>query len=214
MDEPTFPKRKRRGLELIRYKILQVSTSLTDEKIYNILSDDEIEGDLKQDFDINPKSTLYIMFTSGSTGEPKGVVIRRESYMNFYLGWMCFILKLIRIINSELHQLHIRCLPYELVFYKKNEMVLLKRWGNALVVAKELSDLKINISVCVPNVFNLIMSDRIFSELDLSELKYAFYSRIVNCLPLHKSFLEKLPMVRLDNLYGPTEGTVMFWRNL
>lgn len=184
---------------------------LTDEKIYNILSDDEIEGDLKQDFDINPKSTLYIMFTSGSTGEPKGVVIRRESYMNF-LSWLDVFYPEInsndKLLNSTNYTFDVSLMEVGLFLKKNVKWYCSNVEGNALVVAKELSDLKINISVCVPNVFNLIMSDRIFSELDLSELKYALLAGSKLPPSLHKSFLEKLPMVRLDNLYGPTEGTI------
>jgi len=79
---------------------------------------------------------------------------------------------------------------------------------NSLVLGKEISDLKISVAVTVPNNFNLILSERIFPELNLKSLKHVLLAGSKITPALFERFESLLPNVSVSNCYGPTEATI------
>ncbi len=67
-------------------RISNFESLLNNELFEKIINYKNIDSN-KNSFIHTDKKNLYIMFTSGSTGEPKGVEIKRESYNNFLL-WL------------------------------------------------------------------------------------------------------------------------------
>lgn len=161
--------------------------------------------------EIDGESPLYIMFTSGSTGEPKGVEILRNSYGNF-LSWIDDSFEEInsddRLLNSTHYTFDVAFMELGLLLTKNVAFYSSNMGQNPLVLARELDQLKISISVTVPNNYNLLLSEKIFDEINLSSLKSVLLAGSRFPTPLWHKFKELLPEVNLYNCFGPTEATI------
>ncbi|MDC1174700.1 AMP-binding protein [Bacteriovoracaceae bacterium] len=190
-------------------KISQYKILLDKELLSQILdADDDTTIELPE---LVEESPLYIMFTSGSTGEPKGVEILRKSYGNF-LEWISRSFEEInesdRLINSTHYTFDVALMELGLLLVKNVNFYSSNMGQNPLVLARELSELKITISVTVPNNYNLLLSEKIFSDIDLSNLKSVFLAGSRFPTNIWDQFKKLLPEVHLYNCFGPTEATI------
>ncbi len=160
---------------------------------------------------------LYIIFTSGTTGVPKGVTISNASVID-YIDWATETYEISEaeiIGNSAPFYFDNSVLDLYLTLAKGCTLHLLPQ--NVLRFPVEfgnyISGNRINFIFFVPSVLNNLIALKVFKDFDLSCLRKVLFAGEPMPLNTLKTLRRELPGTLLSNLYGPTEITVdaIYW---
>lgn len=183
---------------------------------------DEIEGCSASDSDINivddirkkgiDTDLLYVLFTSGSTGIPKGVTINHRAVID-YIDW---VTETFDIDDSD-------TFGNQAPFYFDNSILdiysTIKNGATCYIIPKELfsqpvpllsfiKDKAINTIFWVPSALIVVAKLHAFKNVDLtSTLKRVLFCGEVMPNKQLNAWRKALPDVLYANLYGPTEIT-------
>jgi amino acid adenylation domain-containing protein len=176
----------------------------------------EQEKGTKQSADTNAKNLAYILYTSGSTGIPKGVMIPHAAICN-HMIWM---LKEFAFDQSErlLQKTPFTFDASVWEFYAPllsgGQLVMAKPEGHrdSTYMVNAINKNSISTLQVVPSQLQMLLNEK--------RLKNCLTLRRVFCggealtVELFNQFKARLPTIELINLYGPTEATIdtTFWR--
>ena len=153
-----------------------------------------------------PEDTLYVIFTSGTTGKPKGAMVSNQSVVN-RIKWMVnryfnsntivmrktpftFDVSVWEIFGFAIGGFTRYILPPE--FHYKNDKVI-----------EHIAHGKVTDIHFVPTVFSSFLEATKSTKTDFSSVRNIFLSGEI----LPASLVNSLP-VKMHNLYGPTECAV------
>lgn len=180
---------------------------LEESLIEGICNDKLIDEIISRVIDTDP---AYVLFTSGSTGIPKGVVIPHRAIID-YIQWSVehFDLDESTILASQAPFHFDASMPdiYTPVFTGA-ELVLVdeKLFIFPPKLIQYLNDMRVNTLIWVPSALMVMTNRNVFHKYKLQYLKLVMFCGEV--MPVrHLNIWKKYnPQVMFVNLYGPTES--------
>jgi amino acid adenylation domain-containing protein len=152
----------------------------------------------------------YMLFTSGTTGIPKGVPINRENLTS--------IIDALNAMNLQIDESD-KCLQMsELTFDVSITSFLFPLLKGACVytipkgkikysyIYELMEDHQLTVVSLVPSVLNYL--HKYFDEINLPNVKYSLLTAEALPVNLANDWSKCVPNAKIINLYGPTENTV------
>ena len=199
-DEDTRELVKQFAYEGKTYIYSEICAAPVDEAALAVIRDKQIDTD-----------PIYIVFTSGSTGVPKGVTACHRSVLD-YVENLCDVLKFNE--NSVFGNQT----PLYFDAYLKEVMPTLKYGATTILIPKQLfmfpiklveflNEHKINTVCWVVSALTMISAFRTFEKVKPEHLHTVAFASEVFPIKQFNLWKAALPNARFINLYGPTETT-------
>lgn len=193
-------------------QLLKHRSDLTGVLIEETERAKQYSADPIADESITPDDLAYILYTSGSTGEPKGVCVSHRNAMAF-IEWAALEVGLdpsSRLANHSSFNFDLSVFDIYGAFYACGRVVLVPESiaisGNQLVnfIDRE----RISVWYSVPSALLLMMQEgKLLTRTDLALRTIIFAGEVFPIRPL-RSLREAWPHLALWNFYGPTETNV------
>ena len=154
----------------------------------------------------------HILFTSGSTGIPKGVMISHRSVLRF-LRWAQAYFGISPSDRISQHPpLHFDLSTFDIfgTLSAGAELHLVPAERNLLPhkLAQFIRESRLTQWFSVPSVLNLMAKFDVVRQGDFPDLRRVMWCGEAIPTPTLTHWMRKLPHARFTNLYGPTEATI------
>ena len=156
---------------------------------------------------------FYIIFTSGTTGTPKGVMITAND-LNNYLSWAVSLAGGIEegsvFMNQAPYSFDLSVMDLYLSLATGGTVVSVDRMlqKNSRKLMGFLSEQGINYWISTPSFADMCLAEEKFDSELLPELKaFLFCGEVLPCETAGR-LIKKFPGSKVINTYGPTESTV------
>lgn len=160
----------------------------------------------------NSNELVYTIFTSGTTGSPKGVPISKKNLNNF-INWINSLKPLnqyknIVVFNQANFSFDLSVADLYYSLSNGHTLVSLDSHETDLVeILKVFKDERINVAFLTPTFIKLCLLSEYFNEKNLKNLKCIYFCG--ECLEVKTvcKLYEAFPNLEIINAYGPTEAT-------
>jgi amino acid adenylation domain-containing protein len=182
-----------------------------DFPLHRYLSSKDISGDRGSAFEtaVSAQAIAYLLFTSGTTGEPKGVPITHSNVQS-YIDYMCSQSDLNETDRFSQHS----DLTFDLsvhdifVAWERGACLYCLPERAVLLPAKFIRDNALTSWFSVPSIIGVLSKMRLLETDFFPSLRCSFFCGE----PLPTSYAQlwqnAAPHSIVENLYGPTEATI------
>ncbi len=186
-------------------------TTKNNKKSDYVFFEDIIETKTKKiNINYNMSNPIYVLFTSGSTGIPKGVVVNHNSVMH-YLNWFTneFNINETTVFGNQTPLYFSMSISDVLgTIYAGSTLYFIPHsyFSFPLYLMKYMEENKINTIYWVPSALNMISTFDAFKSFELPELKKVLFAGEV-MPPKVINYFVRNHKAYYANLFGPTETT-------
>ena len=176
------------------------------------ISNQDIYNDISSMVEYDTESTdlAYVMYTSGSTGSPKGVMIQHNSIVNQLVA-----LQSILEINET--DRHILIAPISFDASVQHIFLALTTGAvlfilpevtrtNPALLADFLAEKRVNVMNIVPSFMNILITN--LNTKNKLKFKRIMFAGEPLTNKLYESVINSVDVERVYNIYGPTEATI------
>ena len=150
--------------------------------------------------------TTVIMFTAGTTGVPKGVMLTHDSFSSYLLATVA-------PADPDVEETNLLTVPFYHIaglqaalaaVYGGRTLAIMRQFEPAewLSLAQQQ---RVNRAMLVPTMLKQLMDHPGFREYDLSSLSVITYGAAPMPLPVIRQAIEEFPGARFINAFGQTE---------
>ena len=152
------------------------------------------------------EDVTIVMFTAGTTGTPKGVMLSHNSFSSY-------ILANVEPVDMEVAEKNILTVPLHHIAGVQAVMAAIYG-GRTLVLQRQfdeegwmklVQDEKVNRAMMVPTMLKRLMDQPTFKDYDLSSLRVITYGAAPMPLEVIKKAIAEFPNTRFINAFGQTE---------
>jgi len=177
----------------------------------------DFSGEIALVVDAIDSDIAYILFTSGSTGDPKGVMISHLNSLTFVNSACSFfgIEKEDRL--SNIAPLHFDMSIFDIfVAFKAGACVVVIPESTAVFpvkLAQYISEKKISVWNSVPSALSLIATIKNLADYDLTNMRLILFAGEVFPMKYLRILKNAIPSARFCNMYGQTEAnsSTYYW---
>jgi acyl-CoA synthetase (AMP-forming)/AMP-acid ligase II len=152
------------------------------------------------------EDTTVIMFTAGTTGVPKGVMLTHDSFSSYLLAT-------VEPADPDVEESNLITVPFYHIAGLQAALAAVYG-GRTLIVMRQfeplewmrlVQDTRANRAMLVPTMLKTLLEHPDFSKYDLSSLSVITYGAAPMPLEVIKDAITKLPSSRFINAFGQTE---------
>ena len=162
---------------------------------------------------LRPDDPFYIIFTSGSSGTPKGIIVTL-SCLEHFIGWMLREQEFIEGGEIFLNQA-----PFSFDLSVMDLYCSLVTGGTLLSISRDLvaspkllyralADSNITTWVSTPSFAEICLVERTFNRALLQQVRRFLFCGEILLPDTARLLLDRFPGAEVWNMYGPTEATV------